>query len=329
MLKQTLKRALIGSRTLRFASRFAGSGVAMIMYHSVQDDPQSQFDVLGGIIHSTEVFRGQMEVLARDFNPVTLEDVLHFVKGKELPRRSVVVTFDDGYVDNHDVARGVLDRLGIPAVFYVTVDCVDRQTLPWPGQLRHMFLNAGAPSWNDPTGNGWPLQAREKRLQAYAEAAKLCAKLSGDAQRGFLDSIQGELQAPAISPQQPMMSWEQVRSLDRNGYTIGSHTMTHPSMAQICPKDAELEFTESKRRLEQELRKTVVHFSYPCPSVWPHWADRTVDMSREAGYLTAVTTAGGMVRMHDNPLTLTRIRPTKTVAGLRWNLERTFCGAVV
>ncbi len=44
------------------------------MYHSVQDDPSAQSDTLGGIIHSTEVFRGQMEVIARHFNPVNLED---------------------------------------------------------------------------------------------------------------------------------------------------------------------------------------------------------------------------------------------------------------
>jgi peptidoglycan/xylan/chitin deacetylase (PgdA/CDA1 family) len=126
-----------------------------------------------------------------------------------------------------------------------------------------------------------------------------------------------------------MLDWEEVRSLDRNGHTIGSHTMTHPSMAQLRPIDAEMEFAESKRRLELELRKPVVHFSYPCPASEPHWADHTVDLSREMGYLTAVTTAGGMVRKRDDAMRLRRIRPTKTIDGLRWNLERTFAGAIV
>src|SRR5215467_9039948 len=90
MLKQTLKRGLIGSRALRLMSHFAGEGVAIVMYHSVQDDPRSQFDLLGEIIHSREVFRGQMEVIARHFHPVSLEDVLHFVRGEQdLTPRSV------------------------------------------------------------------------------------------------------------------------------------------------------------------------------------------------------------------------------------------------
>src|SRR5258708_23432329 len=90
--KSSVKRVLIRSGALRLASRFVGNGVAIIMYHSVQDDPSAQSDVLGGMTHSTEVFRGQMEVIARHFRPVTLDDVLLFVRGeKELPPRSVVV----------------------------------------------------------------------------------------------------------------------------------------------------------------------------------------------------------------------------------------------
>jgi peptidoglycan/xylan/chitin deacetylase (PgdA/CDA1 family) len=330
MLKQSLKRALIGSRALRLMSHFAGGGMAIVMYHSVQDDPREQFDMLGGIIHSTQVFRGQMEVIARHFQPATLEDVLRFLSGdRDPPPRSVLITFDDGYVDNYEVAKPVLDEFGIPAVFYVVVDCVDQQKLPWPAQLRQMFLTAKTRFWRDSGGKSWALDTREERLQAYAKAAEECAKVSGVTQRGFLEVLAGELAAAAVTPHQPMMSWEQIRSLDRSGHTIGSHTMSHPNMAQVCAKDAEMEFAESKRRLEHELRKPMVHFSYPCPAARPYWADHTRTLSQKTGYRSAVTTAGGMVRKRDDTLMLKRIRPTKTVEGVRWNLERTFCGATV
>ena len=92
---------------------------------------------------------------------------------------------------------------------------------------------------------------------------------------------------------------------------------------------AQSSVTAQVRALEQELGKPVPHFSYPCPALEPHWTDHTVNMSRELGYLTSVTTNGGMVRAHDNALRLRRIRPTKTIDGLHWNLERTFSGAVV
>ena len=331
MFKNSLKRGLIGSGALRLASRFAGKGAAIIMYHSVQDDPAASFDQLGGIIHSTTVFRGQMEIIARRFHPVTLDQILLFVKGeKDLRRKGVVVTFDDGYADNYHVAKRVLDELGIPAVFYIAVSSVDRQILPWPSLLRHAFLTGHCASWQEPGGARWDLRTREQRLEAFEQASKHCAKLSGKQQERFLDEVRGVLDAPALAPDRaPMMTWDEIRALDRSGHTVGSHTMTHPNMAQVRPDDARAEFADSKQRLEQELGKPVPHFSYPCPALEPHWTDDTISMSRELGYLTSVTTNGGMVRAYDHALKLRRIRPTKTIDGLRWNLERTFSGAVV
>jgi peptidoglycan/xylan/chitin deacetylase (PgdA/CDA1 family) len=331
MLKSSVKHVLIRSGALRLASRFAGKGVAIVMYHSVQDDPSVQSELLGGIIHSTKVFRGQMEVIARHFNPATLDDVLLFLRGeKELAARSVVVTFDDGYSDNYEIARPVLDQCGVPGAFYVAVDSIDRQTLPWPAHLRQLFLTTKVSLWNEPGGNTWQLNGREQRLRAFEQASKHCAKLAGDKQKSFLESASRELQAkaPRVSGR-PMMSWDELRALVEGGHIVGSHTMTHPNMAQVPSADAQIEFTESKHRLEEEIRKPIVHFSYPCPALQPHWVENTVDLSRKAGYATGVTTDGGMVRQPDNALKLRRIRPTKTVQGFHWNLERTFSGAIV
>jgi peptidoglycan/xylan/chitin deacetylase (PgdA/CDA1 family) len=123
-----------------------------------------------------------------------------------------------------------------------------------------------------------------------------------------------------------MMSYDQVKTLARQGHIVGSHTMTHPNMAQIDLNDARGEMTESKKRLEQQIGDLVVHFSYPCPALTPHWTEQTVAESFNAGYQTAVTTDGGLARKGDNPLWLSRVRPARTVDGLRWNLECAFAG---
>jgi len=122
------------------------------MYHSVMDDPLQAASTLGGIVHSTKVFREQMELIARDYNTLTLADVLLFVQGeKEPPTRSVAITFDDGYADNFEVAMPVLDQTGVPAAFYVVVDCVENARLPWPARLRYAFYkeeHLGGIEWN-------------------------------------------------------------------------------------------------------------------------------------------------------------------------------------
>lgn len=123
-----------------------------------------------------------------------------------------------------------------------------------------------------------------------------------------------------------MMTWEQVRSTVKQGHIVGSHSMSHPNMAHIKQDALRREMADSKRILERELRFPVVHFSYPCPALQPHWSENTVLASRESGYQTAVTTNGGLVRRNDNPLHLRRISPSKNVEGLRANLEITFAG---
>jgi peptidoglycan/xylan/chitin deacetylase (PgdA/CDA1 family) len=330
MAKTWIKKSLIRSGVLPLVSRFTGQGVAILMYHSVMNDPSSEQMTLGGIIHSTQVFRGQMELVARHFNAVSLDDVLLFLKGKKtLPPRAVVITFDDGYADNYQAAKDILSPLGIPAVFYVVVDCIERQRLPWPSLLRHAFLTARKESWSESGGTEWPLASTEQRIQAFDRASEHCSKLAGTPQEEYVESLREEFGTAPIPSHRPMMTWQEVRGLARTGHTVGSHTMTHPNLAYVTEKDARAELLGAKNKLEQELAAPVVHFSYPCPALQPHWGDRTVSASREIGYQTAVTTNGGLVRRHDDPLSLRRIRPTKTVDGLRWNLECAFLGRAV
>jgi peptidoglycan/xylan/chitin deacetylase (PgdA/CDA1 family) len=162
-------------------------------------------------------------------------------------------------------------------------------------------------------------------MQAFERAAEYCSKLSGTPQDRFVESLGQELETEPPKPlQRLIMTWEEVQGLALRGHTVGSHTMTHPNVAQISQDDVQRELGQAKHRLEQELGIPIAHFSYPCPALQPHWAERTVSAARELGYQTAVTVDRGVVRADSNPFSLPRIRPTKTVDGLRWNLESAF-----
>ncbi len=301
------------------------------MYHSVLDDPKVVADSLGGMIHSREIFQGQMELLARHFCPVTLDDVARFVRAeKGLPERSVVVTFDDGYVDNLEMAMPILDRVEIPATFYVTVDCIQNRRLPWPSRLRFSMRRTPKSSWIDETEKTWRLDNESDREQAFLSACDRVAKLSGSAQELLVCRIETELECKLPDDASKlMMTWDQVKALTRNGHIVGSHTMTHPNMAFVSCEDARREFAESKQQMEAHLNTRVTHFSYPCPALYPNWTEQTIAESRSCGYETAVTTSPGTVRPGDNLLALRRVRPSKSVDGLRWNLEMAFAGRAV
>src|ERR1700740_1734019 len=99
-MKSLATKEILQSGLLRTIGRLRGRGAAILMYHSVMDDPHSQEVLLGGIVHSRNAFRAQMEMIARQYRPVSLDQVQSFVLGNaELPELSVVVSFDDGYTD--------------------------------------------------------------------------------------------------------------------------------------------------------------------------------------------------------------------------------------
>jgi len=330
-MRDLAKKAILASGALRLAGDLHSPAAAILMYHSVLPDPAAQADSLGGIIHSEVDFRSQMELLAREFHPIGLEELVkRFRAGEDLPKRSVVVTFDDGYADNYEIAMPILDRLSIPAVFYATVDCVENKKLPWPSRLRFAFRKTKLTRWNDPLSKSWSLSEPLHREEAYLAACDACCQLSGAAQEEFVRRVEQELKT--ILPVESgalMMTYHQLRGLTLHGHIVGSHTMTHPNMAHVTREEAYRELAESKHQLELQLGMPINHFSYPCPALSPHWSEQTVEQSRALGYQTAVTTISGLTRREDDLLCLKRLRPTKTLPGLRWNLESAFAGRAV
>ena len=312
---------------LELAGKFASPGAAILMYHSVRDAPQEQANVISPTItHATSIFRRQMEIVAKEFAPVTLDEILSFLKGEaELPRRAVAVTFDDGFTDNAEIAAPILERVGIRAAFYATVDLIGTAEAPWYCRLRYAFLTTSKPTWADPSnGRFWNLRETASREAALIRASELCAPLVKDQQEAAVCGIETILEAQRTPVRQPlMMSWDQLRKLHAQGHIIGSHTLSHPNVAHVSNEgDLQQELVGSKQRIERELGTEVKHFSYPHPALNPQWSELTVKMTRSAGYRSAVTTTIGRVSANSDPLCLGRVHTARLEHRFRWGLGR-------
>jgi peptidoglycan/xylan/chitin deacetylase (PgdA/CDA1 family) len=302
----------------------------VLRYHSVQEAPDRFANSIGrGIIHSTSGFKEQMELLARRFNPVSLDEVVLFARGQKLlPRRAVAVTFDDGFADNFHVAAPILDRTGIRAVFYIAVGSIEASNPPWYCRLRHVFGTTPRKTWSDPFKNlVWDLTRPDQHHHAFESASENCARRSGCAQEQIIAFIEGTLDVEPLTPRPSlMMSWEEIRALRRRGHIIGSHTISHPNMAYVSADEAKFELLQSRSALERGVGEAIVHFSYPSPILEPHWNESTVTLCEECGYQSAVTCAAGPVRAADPPLSLRRIPAPQTRVEFLWELERTLAG---
>lgn len=327
-LKGRVQNLITSSGLPRLITRCIPQRVAILRYHSVQDDPTRYSNSIGdAIIHSASVFEAQMEFIARQCHPVTMDEVLDFARGeKTLPRRAVAVTFDDGYVDNLEIAIPILNRFGVRASFYITVGPVETARPPWFCRLRHAFGTTLKQTWHDSKeGCMRNITVASDRKSAFLVASERCARLAGDAQDQTLGTIEQELEVEPLSAKL-MMTWDQVRAVHRSGHIVGSHTLTHPNMACMGLKDLHKECTQSKSKLESELGLPVHHFSYPSPILQPHWTQQTVDATEHATYKCAVTSTSGAVRQGSNPLCLKRMMVPSVADQFEWALENTLIG---
>lgn len=326
--KNWIKKTLLKTGSVRLAARLAKPSAVLLMYHSVVENPQLTENSIG-TSKSSAVFEAHMRALAKHFTPVTLDQVVAFVnEGRELPPKAVVVTFDDGFLDNYEVALPILARFGIPATIYVLVDAVDTQIAPWYCRINYALRTSRKPQWTDPgNGRSYKLQSSNDRKTALEAAWGAGAAKTGAAQAEYVRQLEEVLQIePMPQMNRLMMSWDQVRAVRKTGHIIGGHTLTHPNLAHVSREEAQSEIAGCKQRLEKELGEPVDHFSYPHPALNPNYSEQTVQITRDVGFQSAVLTTCGPVREGDEPLALHRIYAANDLDQWTWNLECTFLG---
>jgi peptidoglycan/xylan/chitin deacetylase (PgdA/CDA1 family) len=261
--------------------------------------PEDPFD--RGVVDSTPAeLEQQIAMLATHFNPIGLDDVTRFLAGKPLPRSPVLVTFDDGYRDNHDVALPILRRHKIPAVFFIATEYISRRRLFWwdrisylvkSSPLRRLALTYPMSIALDLVTPG----AREQAARWLSRVVKTTFALD-------LDRFLGELARAAhveLTDEQErryvdqlVMTWAHVRALRAAGMSVQSHTRTHRVLQTLTADQVDGEVRGARDDLERELDERVYAISYPAG----HAIGGRTDLRRalrDAGYTIGFTNATG------------------------------------
>lgn len=88
------------------------------MYHYTRDIKNSRYPAIKGL--EVKDFKRQLDFFEENFNIITMEVVTEAVlKGRKLPEKALLLTFDDGYTDNYTVALPLLVERGLQGSFFV------------------------------------------------------------------------------------------------------------------------------------------------------------------------------------------------------------------
>ena len=235
--------------------------------------------------------RHQLNIVARAANIISLPDAVNAMEnGRPLPRRAVALTFDDGYRDNLELAVPMLERLGVPATFFLAPEMVSRRTLPWWEELGWAFEQATVTSlcWE---GRSFRLTPRTRRA-GYDEVSAALKLRDEAARRTALAVLIHQLRPQSPLPPTPILNWTEARDLVRRGFTIGSHSLRHSILAQETPVTQREDLAASRRLLEAETGAGVDLLAYPSGTAQDYRPD-TVAAARAAGFRAALTTIKG------------------------------------
>lgn len=89
---------------------------------------------------------------------------------------------------------------------------------------------------------------------------------------------------PGLFPGHPMLTWRQLRALNRLGVVVGSHLCLHRDMTLLDRDEAMLELSNSRKAIADQLGDCT-HFAYP----FGRFNNENVAWVREAGYSCATT----------------------------------------
>jgi Predicted xylanase/chitin deacetylase len=109
--------------------------------------------------------------------------------------------------------------------------------------------------------------------------------------------------ADRLNVKKPIASWEDIRSALKEGFEIGSHTITHMPLTHLDTKSLKQEIGLSKKLLEDKLGVEIKTFCYP----YGDYDERVMDAVKEAGYKLAFSVGSGHIKKGDNLYNLKRL----------------------
>lgn len=285
-------------------------GILILNYHRIGDGRDSPYDrELWSA--DEEAFDAQMACLARHCDVISPGDI-DSIAGRR--GRHVLVTFDDGYIDNYQAAFPILRARGVPATFFIATGFIDRPRLPWWDEIAWRVRSTAQPRLDLRPWLPAPLALGEAREDAIH--AILCAfkSLRADDSAHLMARLREATgQATPERVDGLWMDWDMIREMGAAGMTIGGHTVDHPVLSRLPPERQCEEVEGCAARIRAETGRPMEYFAYPVGSQWAFDADTRACMEA-AGVRRAFSYYGGHARADSPRFDTPRMAVEPTVA---------------
>ncbi len=242
------------------------SKVNILYYHRI-NDIQNDRHLL---CVTPENFEQQLKILKRNYNILRFED-----DWSQTDRDSIVITFDDGYMDNLTYALPILEREEVPAAVFVSTGNMKKNCELWWDELETvLFMGENFPEEfrlkDDIYGCRWDTASYRQKENCYKALHYMMKNwISVEKREIWLEQLwQWRGLGKKLEPTHLTLTKNACRKLAMSKYiTIGAHTVNHPALAKLSYEQQENEIVDSVRDLEELLGCEINMFFYPFGSL--------------------------------------------------------------
>ncbi len=295
-------------------------GAVILLYHRVIELPSDPYL----LTVSPQHFAEHLEVLRKQYRPIGLRQLVNGLRDDKVPRRAIIITFDDGYFDNLIHAKPLLEQYDTPATMFVarsprpdalefwwdTLDRILLRTRSLP-QILRLVIHRVSHEWrlgsaaeygpdDDSRNRLWNYGQKDdptRRHTIFRSVHQLLKTLNEDERQKVLQDLAAWACLDiGVRPTHRVLSAAELVRLAEGGLVdMGAHTMTHPVLSRLSLAKQRAEIQQSKAHLEDILGQPVTNFAYP-HGLKADYTQETIMIVRETGFECACAAFPGIVR---------------------------------
>lgn len=295
------------------------------MYHYTRDLKHSRYPEIKGLDQS--LFRQQIEFMKNNFNIVTMEQVMDAVEGKaDLPEKAMLLTFDDGYIDNYTVAFPILDEFGVQGSFFIPGKTFTTHQLLDVNKIHYMLASANIYDLVEDVkkemdyyrGREFDYASTDELFNEHAVETRFDVKETVFVKR-MLQTVLPEQLRNTISSNlfkkyvgvteeqlayELYMTEEQLRTMKRHGMFIGLHGYDHYWLGNLSPEQMRKDIAMALETMDEFIDRKRWVMNYP----YGNYNQDVLDYIKSQGACVGLTTQVRVANIKkDNALELPRL----------------------
>ncbi|MFN8391029.1 MAG: polysaccharide deacetylase family protein [Bdellovibrionota bacterium] len=254
----------------------------ILTYHRVTEVQSLRFPIQPGMYVLPETFAMHMRYLADYCNVIPLSELLAALKAKtDLPPATVVVTFDDGWLDNFEYAFPILREYSLPATIFLATAYIGTQDYFWTDRVSQAItaLNRSReyrerviPLLSDKLASrpkilsiiGEALAADHITLESVDSLVEAMKELPQKERKKTVDELSTiAKEFTMLKSERLFVNWDEVRQMALHQISFGSHTHNHHPMTELTTAQLSDEIVNSLQALRSNNITPVSAFCYP------------------------------------------------------------------